>query len=159
MKLFFVELGVFDSAKFRHAIETVPVQVAEVSVQVGSVAGNYQRVVRLFDALEMFFQGHTQCVNVQAKEGEVKWMLLFAPSAMDSTIPMWHAMFELRSNSHEQIFHALKQAELQYIAVAKDEPFDLRGSNLDPEEFPWNSPNFVAAAIADDKGSYRENRS
>lgn len=159
MPLFFVQFGAFDAAKFRHAVDTVPIKVAEVSIQVGPLAGNYQQVPRLFEALEMLLQGATLCVSVLGEEGEVRWMLLFAPNAMDSTIPMWHAVLELRSNSHELIFQALKEAQLQYIAVAKDEPFDLQGSNLDPEKFPWNSPDFVAAAIADDKGSYRENPS
>lgn len=79
MPLFFVQFGAFDAAKFRHAVDTVPIKVAEVSIQVGPLAGNYQQVPRLFEALEMLLQGATLCVSVLGEEGEVRWMLLFAP--------------------------------------------------------------------------------
>jgi len=157
MKLFFIEFGTYDASRFRQAAEALSLGPVDVSSQIGAQAGYDSPVTGgLSDGLKLLFQEQTICVRVHPQQSEVKWVLLFAPNAMDSTIPMWHGMLELRSISHDEMFSILKRAGLQYVAVARDEPFDLKESTLNPDHFPWTSPSFVAAALADDKGSYIE---
>lgn len=153
-KLLFAEFGTADFSLFRQAIGALPLGVIEVWKQVGSEVGNDAHVEGgLDEAMQFLLHRQTTCVRVTPKESEIKWLLLMAPNAIESDISIWHGMLELRSTSHEQVFQILKEARLQYVAVAKDEPFDLTDKELRPDKFPWNSPNFVAAALAD-QGEY-----
>jgi len=149
----FVEFGVADFSRFRQAVADLSLRFAEVSKQVGPEAGNYAPVERGLDqAMEVLSGGDSVCIDLRPKDSEIRWLLLVAPNGNGSHISIWHGMLELRSPSYGDVFEALKKARLQYVAVAKDEPFDLTDGALHPEKFPWDSPNFMAAVLADDAG-------
>jgi hypothetical protein len=152
-KLLFVEFGVADFSRFRQAVADLSLRFADVSKQVGPEAGIYAPVERgLDEAMEALLGGASVCISLTPKESEIQWVLLFAPNVMEHHVSVWNGMLELRSASYETVFDILKKAGLQYVAVAKDDPFDLTDNELQRDKFPWDSPNFVAAALADDTG-------
>jgi hypothetical protein len=129
----------------------------EVARQVGAQAGEYSPVAGgIVEGMGLLLQRETLCLSVTPRHGEIRWILLFAPFGMDTNIPMWHGMLELRSESHEPFFSAIKKQIPDYIAVAKNEPLNLTASTLTPKQFPWASRSFVAAALLDKDGKYIE---
>ncbi len=157
IRLLFVEFGTPDFDRFCQAVTSLPLGAVDVFRQLGPEVGNDMPVGGgVAEAMQVLRRLETMCVAMTPKVGEIKWVQILAPNAFDTKVSMWHGTLELRSASHEEILHVLKRAGLQYIAVAKDDPFDLTDENLRPDKFPWNSPNFVAAALTLDGGGYLE---
>ena len=155
MQLLFFELGALNEKVFARLIREIVHGPMEVAFQVGSQAGEYSPLTGGLDAgLELLFGQKTLCLSIKPDGGEIKWILLFSPNALESEVAMWHAIFEARSGSCEPLFTRLKNLNPEYVAVAKDEPFNLTEVNLQAAYFPWTSPRFVAAALRDKSGTY-----